>query len=286
MRWNAPPGRRQVREIRTTLNNCRQGDQLKKQKFGLSGARPADRHRYAYEAQMAAEAAATAKFQEMVVHLRQTWEVRAVRTGTHREKNARSSHLSAFCFTQEEEAARAKHVEERLRAHYNSVMSHMEAQLAMALRLQDEADAQWMADVEARNKQQITALTMYEEKCRRLYDTRLKEYVEKTDEQISKYEEKLVQAGVSFASERNRYESKLRRLKIACGKWRVDYQKDMHARYQASLAALEVRYTEELSKLLHELSEARDEMAKVEALVQEKERYLLEERAKFEVQHQ
>src|SRR5690554_6206448 len=109
-------------------------------------------------------------------------------------------------------------------------MSHMEAQLAMALRLQvctasscaiskqteldsvwqDEADAQWMADVEARNKQQITALTMYEEKCRRLYDTRLKEYVEKTDEQISKYEEKLVQAGVSFASERNRYESKLR----------------------------------------------------------------------------
>lgn len=148
---------------------------------------------------------------------------------------------------------------------------------------QDEADAQWMADVEARNKQQITALTMYEEKCRRLYDTRLKEYVEKTDEQISKYEEKLVQAGVSFASERNRYESKLRRLKIACGKWRVDYQKDMHARYQASLASLEVRYTEELSKLLQELSDARDEMSKMEELVQQKERYLLEERTRYEV---
>ena len=66
---------------------------------------------------MAAESAATAKFQEMVVQLRQTWE--------------------------EEEAARAKHVEDRLRSHYNTVMSHMESQLAMALRLQ----VGWLEDV-------------------------------------------------------------------------------------------------------------------------------------------
>ena len=140
-----------------------------------------------------------------------------------------------------------------------------------------------MADVEARNKQQITALTMYEEKCKRLYDTRLQEYVQKTDEQIGKYEEKLLQAGVTFASERNRYESKLRRLKIAYAKWRVDYQKDMHTKYQSSLAAVEGRYTEEISKLLQELATAREVLVRAEHAAQEKERQLLDERAHIDV---
>ena len=35
------------------------------------------------------------------------------------------------------------------------MLEHMEAQLQMALRIQDEADKQWMEDVESRNKQQI-----------------------------------------------------------------------------------------------------------------------------------
>lgn len=69
----------------------------------------------------------------------------------------------------------------------------MESQLQMALKLQDEADKQWMEDVEARNKQQVTTMRSFEEKCRRLYDTRLSEYVERTDQQLSEYEEQLLQ---------------------------------------------------------------------------------------------
>jgi hypothetical protein len=56
---------------------------------------------------------------------------------------------------EEEETSRAKQLEERLRSHYSAVLEHMEAQLQMALQLQDDADKQWMEDVEARNKQQV-----------------------------------------------------------------------------------------------------------------------------------
>jgi hypothetical protein len=69
------------------------------------------------------------KFKHLVGDLRKSWE--------------------------EEEASRAKQLEERLRNHYSAVLEHMESQLQMALKLQDEADRQWMEDVEARNKQQV-----------------------------------------------------------------------------------------------------------------------------------
>ncbi len=70
------------------------------------------------------------KFKHLVGDLRKSWE--------------------------EEEASRAKQLEERLRNHYSAVLDHMESQLQMALKLQDDADRQWMEDVEARNKQQVT----------------------------------------------------------------------------------------------------------------------------------
>lgn len=64
--------------------------------------------------QQAAEAAIAAKFKSIVGDLRRSWE--------------------------EEESSRAKQLEERLRGHYSGVLEHMEAQLQMALQLQDDAD--------------------------------------------------------------------------------------------------------------------------------------------------
>ena len=62
-----------------------------------------------------------------------------------------------------------------------------------ALRLQDDADKLWLEDVELRNRQQVEALRAFEEKCRRLYDTRLHEYAEKTAQQLAKYEQELLE---------------------------------------------------------------------------------------------
>lgn len=73
-----------------------------------------DRARQAFEAQQAAELAVSTKFKAIVGDLRRGWE--------------------------EEESCRAKMLEERLRAHYSAVLEHMEAQLQMALQLQDDAD--------------------------------------------------------------------------------------------------------------------------------------------------
>ena len=125
-----------------------------------------ERAKQSFETQQTVEKALSAKFKSIVGDLRHSWE--------------------------EEELARAKQMEERLRSHYSAVLEHMEAQLKMALQLNDEADKQWMADVEARNKQQVAIVKAFEAKCKRLYDTRLTEYVQKTDEQLSQYEQQLL----------------------------------------------------------------------------------------------
>ncbi len=154
-----------------------------------------ERARQAFEVQQAAEAAIAAKLKSIVGDLRRSWE--------------------------EEETSRAKQLEERLRGHYSAVLEHMEAQLQMALQLQDDADRQWMEDVEARNRQQVSTIKAFEEKCRRLYDTRLSEYAERTDQQLSKYEDQLLEAGSALVAEKLKFDSKQRRLKIACNRWKV-----------------------------------------------------------------
>lgn len=131
-----------------------------------------ERAKQSFEIQQEAEATLSKKFKSIVSDLRKSWE--------------------------EEEIGRAMQLEERLRSHYSVVLEHMEAQLKMALQLQDDADKQWLEDVESRNRQQMETLKGFEEKCRRLYDTRLAEYADKTSQQITEYEEQLLQ--VSFSS--------------------------------------------------------------------------------------
>ncbi len=100
---------------------------------------------------------------------------------------------------------------------------------------------------------------------------RLTEYAEKTGQQIAQYEEQLLevriirqyahrsglrltfaflstphltckQAGTELAAEKAQFESRLRRIKLACSRWKVSYQKDVHERYQTMTNVLEERY--------------------------------------------
>jgi hypothetical protein len=82
----------------------------------------------------------------------------------------------------------------------------------------------------------------FEDKCTRLYETRLREYVSKTDEMMSQYEAQLLQAGSTLALEKNKYESKQRRLKLACSKWKIEYQRMLHEKYKQMLDGMEERY--------------------------------------------
>lgn len=175
-----------------------------------------ERAKQMFEAEQTAELAVATKFKSLVSDLRRSWE--------------------------EEEAVRSRQLEERLRHHYSAVLEHMEAQLQTSLKLQDDVDKQWLADVEARNKQQVATMRAFEDKCRRLYDTRLTEYISHTDKQLSEYEEQLLQVGSAMAMDRNKFESRLRRLRLACARWKADYQKDIHLKYTSMASALETRY--------------------------------------------
>jgi hypothetical protein len=50
------------------------------------------------------------------------------------------------------------------------------------------------------------------------------------------------QVGGNLAVERARFESKLRRLKLSCARWKGDYQKEIQKRYNEMVAVLESRY--------------------------------------------
>jgi len=126
-----------------------------------------ERTKQSFDIQQEAEVTLSKKFKNIVSDLRKSWE--------------------------EEEIGRALQLEERLRSHYSVVLEHMECQLKMALSLQDDADKQWLEDVEYRNHQQLNTLKAFEEKCQRLYDTRLLEYAEKTNQHIAEYEQQLLE---------------------------------------------------------------------------------------------
>jgi hypothetical protein len=50
------------------------------------------------------------------------------------------------------------------------------------------------------------------------------------------------QVGGNLALERARFESRLRRLKLSCGRWKADYQKEIMGRYNEMVTVLETRY--------------------------------------------
>lgn len=197
-----------------------------------------ERAKQAFEMQVVAEAAMGEKMKSILRDMRRQWE--------------------------EEEIGRAKGIEMRLRAHYSTIVDNMETQLKVALRLQDDADKQWLEDVEARNKQQVQAMKAFEDKCRRLYDSRLAEYNEHTEKQLSEYEDQLMSQGSTLAMHKANFESRLKRMRVEAARWKTDYQSEMHAKYQVLADELEEKYMKEISALLEELMHARDQLAAAE----------------------
>lgn len=179
----------------------------------LEGDRAKQAHDFEYEV----ESRLTARLKTMIADLRKSWE--------------------------EEEISRIKQTEEKLRNNYNIVLEHMEAQLRMALQLQEDADEKWLEELDHRNKKQLESIRLFEEKCRKLYETRLIDYAEKTSAQIAAYEDKLLEVGSVLAAEKNQFESRLRRIKLSCSRWKISYQGEIHNRYRDMTGALEERYS-------------------------------------------
>ena len=132
------------------------------------------------------------KFKGILTDLKQTWE--------------------------NQESGRSTQLEKRLKSYYKVVLDHMQEQLSTALKVQDEADKQWLEDIEARSQQQIETLKAFEDKCKRLYETRLIEYAEKTQSKIDEYENQLLDAATTVTEGKAQFESRLRRIKLSCNR--------------------------------------------------------------------
>ena len=186
-----------------------------------------DKARVRNDAMLEAEQHMNSRFQRMVSELRESWN--------------------------KEEQARALAADGRLRAHFETVLEHAQQQLQMALDLNDSVDKRWMEDVQRRNKQMLDGMKKFQAKCQRLYETRLKDYVAATEEQLRKYEAQLLEKGAEAAAEKGALRSRIRRIKIACQRWRVDYQRMIEQRYEETVSSVEERYLSEIRALQTEL---------------------------------
>ena len=110
----------------------------------------------------------------------------------------------------------------------------------------------------------LDTMNQFRQKCQRLYDTRLKDYIQAT-EQPRRYEGELLKRGAEAAENPTRLQSQLRRVKIACQRWRLDYQRLIEKRYEETVEALESRYMTEIHALQSELEDLREEMQLSEA---------------------
>ena len=63
----------------------------------------------------------------------------------------------------------------------------------------------------------------------------------------------MLEAGAANAAEKSELRSKIRRIKIACQRWRVDYQRMIENRYDETVEAVEERYLAEIRALQTEL---------------------------------
>jgi hypothetical protein len=73
------------------------------------------------------------------------------------------------------------------------------------------------------------------------------------------YEAKLLQQGRNNAQLDEQAQSRLRRMKVACIKWRADYQAEVERRYESNASSLDTRYMVEIKRLAEELSDAREQ---------------------------
>ena len=147
-----------------------------------------DKARVRNDAMLEAEQHMNSRFQSMISELRESWN--------------------------KEEQARALAADGRLRAHFETVLEHAQQQLQMAfLDLNDSVDKRWMDDVQRRNKQMLDGMKKFQAKCQRLYETRLKDYVATTEEQLRKYEAQLLEKAAAAAAEKGELRSQIRRDK-------------------------------------------------------------------------
>ena len=159
------------------------------------------------------------------------------------------------------EGGRRSQMENTMKSQHAMVVDDLQSQLKAALELKDDADSEWRRQAEGMNIRHLETLKQFEAKMRRIYDERLTEHVERTEEQIRSYEEALLRKGAEVAEMKAMLERRVRRAKLATHAWRADYAKHVDGQYRAILQACEEKYLEEIERLCRELAEEREKSA-------------------------
>lgn len=144
--------------------------------------------------------------------------------------------------------------------------------------MNEDADQEWMEEMRNHNYDHVCSMKTFEEKCRSHYELRLNTYTESTDCRLAAYEENLLILGADAAHSCSSLKSKVQRLKVACGKWRIDYQRfsvvpddisvgtsnilgEVQRRYRKVTVELEGLYMREIGNLLADLASASAQLA-------------------------
>ncbi len=95
----------------------------------------------------------------------------------------------------------------------------------------------------------------------------------------------VMQMGNTVAVDRASNESRMRRLRLACARWKTDYQRELHTKYTEMVGNMEGKYMAELQALCEQLRLSNAALHQAQAAVQQREKDLLEREVVSEPVH-
>jgi hypothetical protein len=199
-----------------------------------------------------AEAAAQAETKSTQRYLQQTQDLRA-------ELGAQQQRL-------------LRDARDRMQAQYAMTIDALQQQLDAAMGFNDNADQEWVQELQQMSAEQIQTMRSYEVQLRQKYEREIADLKAQAAEQRNADSQTLERATAQWAAEKQELLGKVRKMKIALTKWRLDYQDVAQKKAATEVARLEQKFQADTDNLQMENQQLREVIAAHESGVPPKTR--------------
>jgi len=150
---------------------------------------------------------------------------------------------------------------DRLQAQYACTIDALQKQLDTAMSSNDSADQEWVLELQQMSAEQIQTMRSYEVQLRQKYEREIADLKATADEQRTADAQMLERLSGQWAAEKHDFLGKLRKMKIALTKWRLDYQESAHKKCSEEVSRLEKTYADKVERLTDENAQLREMLA-------------------------
>ncbi|CEL95390.1 unnamed protein product [Vitrella brassicaformis CCMP3155] len=146
-------------------------------------------------------------------------------------------------------------IDSQLEEHYTNQLQQLKQEFDEASAISEQTDRRWVTELQQLSQQQLTALQSFEQGTRLRYEQELHKIKHHHDAQCRSYESELQRVQRLWGEEKDALLAKIRKLKMALAKWRIDYQQAAQQHYDEAVGEMEdacAAKVERLSQHIHQ----------------------------------